>query len=239
VTNQRVARIGADGRLDLTEVLRKASLFEGLDEAHLLEVISRARRKRLEGNQTLFLEGDKAQGLYMVIQGRVKVFKMSPKGREQTLMIMGPGEPVGEVAVLSGEAYPASAETLEPSETLYIPRQAFLDLVTREPEVAMRLLAALSARLRSFASLIEDLSLRDVSERLAAHLLSLATEGSSEQTIDLKVSKTQLSAAVGTVPETLSRAFQQLSRAGAVETSGRRVHIKDRAILERLARVRW
>jgi CRP-like cAMP-binding protein len=239
VTNQHAARIGADGRLDLTEVLRKASLFEGLDEAHLLEVISRARRKRLEGNQTLFLEGDKAQGLYMVIQGRVKVFKMSPKGREQTLMIMGPGEPVGEVAVLSGEAYPASAETLEPSETLYIPRQAFLDLVTREPEVAMRLLAALSARLRSFASLIEDLSLRDVSERLAAHLLSLATEGSSEQTIDLKVSKTQLSAAVGTVPETLSRAFQQLSRAGAVETSGRRVHIKDRAILERLARVRW
>jgi CRP-like cAMP-binding protein len=239
VTNQHAARIGADGRLDLTEVLRKASLFEGLDEAHLLEVISRARRKRLEGNQTLFLEGDKAQGLYVVIQGRVKVFKMSPKGREQTLMIMGPGEPVGEVAVLSGEAYPASAETLEPSETLYIPRQAFLDLVTREPEVAMRLLAALSARLRSFASLIEDLSLRDVSERLAAHLLSLATEGSSEQTIDLKVSKTQLSAAVGTVPETLSRAFQQLSRAGAVETSGRRVHIKDRAILERLARVRW
>ena len=239
MTNQRAARTGADRRLDLTEVLRKASLFEGLDDAHLLEVISRARRRCLEGNQTLFLEGDKAQGLYMVIQGRVKVFKVSPKGREQTLMIMGPGELVGEVAVLSGEAYPASAETLEPSEALYIPRQAFLDLVTREPEVAMRLLSALSARLRSFASLIEDLSLRDVSERLAAYLLSLASEGSSEQTIDLKVSKTQLSAAVGTVPETLSRAFQRLSRAGAVETSGRRVHIKDRVILERLARVRW
>jgi CRP/FNR family transcriptional regulator, dissimilatory nitrate respiration regulator len=239
VTNQHATRISTDGRLDLAEVLRKASLFEGLDDAHLLEVISRARRKRLDGNQTLFLEGDRAQGLYMVIQGRVKVFKMSPKGREQTLMIMGPGEPVGEVAVLSGEAYPASAETLEPSETLYIPREAFLDLVTREPEVAMRLLSALSARLRSFASLIEDLSLRDVSERLAAYLLSLATEGSPEQTIDLKVSKTQLSATVGTVPETLSRAFQQLSRAGAAETSGRRVHIKDRAILERLARVRW
>ncbi len=105
----------------------------------------------------------------MVLAGRVKVFKLSPKGREQTLMIMGAGEPVGEVAVLSGEAYPASAETLEPSETFYIPRQAFLDLVSREPEVAMRLLAALSARLRSFTSLIEDLSLRDVAERLAGY----------------------------------------------------------------------
>ena len=126
-------------------------------------------------------------------------------------MIMGPGEPVGEVAVLSGEAYPASAETLEPSEALYIPRQAFLDLVSREPEVAMRLLSALSARLRSFASLIEDLSLREVAERLAAYLLSLATEGRATQTVELEVSKTQLSAAVGTVPETLSRAFQQLA----------------------------
>jgi CRP-like cAMP-binding protein len=142
------------------------------------------------------------------------------------------------VAVLSGEAYPASAETLEPSEVLYIPRQAFLDLVRREPEVAMRLLSALSGRLRSFASLIEDLSLKDVSERLAAHLLSLATVGSSTETVDLKESKTQLSAAVGTVPETLSRAFQQLARAGVVETSGRKVHIKDRALLEQLARAK-
>ena len=88
-------------------------------------------------------------------------------------MIMGSGEPVGEVAVLSGEAYPASAETLEPSETFYIPRQAFLDLVSREPEVAMRLLAALAARLRSFASLIEDLSLRDVC-RAAGRLSAVA-----------------------------------------------------------------
>jgi CRP-like cAMP-binding protein len=222
----------------MTEVLKQTSLFEGLDEAHLLELISRSRQRLFAGNQTLFLEGDRAQGLYVVLRGKVKVFKTSPKGREQTLMIMGPGEPVGEVAVLSGEAYPANAQTLEPSETLYVPRQAFLDMVSREPEIAMRLLSALSARLRSFASLIEDLSLRDVAERLAAYLLSLAADGGSEQTVDLGVSKTELSAAVGTVPETLSRAFQQLSRSGAVETQGRKVYIKDRALLERVARVK-
>lgn len=228
--------IGEQSELSL--VLRRANLFEGLDEAHLQELVSRGRRRCFGADQTVFLEGDRAEGLYVVISGRVKVFKLSAKGREQTLMIMGPGEPVGEVAVLSGEAYPASAETLERSEAFYIPRQAFLDLVGREPEVAMRLLSALSARLRSFASLIEDLSLRDVSERLAAHLLSLATKGEGEETVDLTVSKSQLSAAVGTVPETLSRAFQELARAGAVETSGRRVHIKDRALLERVARVK-
>jgi CRP-like cAMP-binding protein len=238
VASHQGVRAGASERSSLGEVLRRVSLFEGLDEPHLLELVSRARRKHFEGNQTLFLEGDQARGLYVVISGRVKVFKLSPKGREQTLMIMGPGEPVGEVAVLSGEAYPANAETLESSEALYIPRQAFLDLVSREPEVAMRLLSALSARLRSFASLIEDLSLRDVAERLAAYLLSVAPEGDSEQVVDLGVSKAQLSAAVGTVPETLSRAFQQLSRSGAVETRGRKVHIKDRVLLQRVAGVK-
>lgn len=222
----------------LADVLRRASLFEGLDDAHLEELVSRSRRRRYDARQTVFLEGDKAQGLYVVVSGRVKVFKTSPKGREQTLMMMGPGEPVGEVAVLSGESYPASAETLEPTEALYVPRQAFLDMVGREPEVAMRLLSALSARLRSFATLIEDLSLREVGERLAAYLLSLATEGRADEVVELDVSKTELSAAVGTVPETLSRAFQQLSRAGAVETQGRKVHIKDRKVLERMAGVK-
>ena len=223
---------------DVRPLLRQADLFEGLDDRHLGELVSRGRRRALDADQTVFLEGDRAGGLYVVLRGRVRVFKVSPKGREQTLMIMGPGDPVGEVAVLSGENYPASAETLEPSEVFYIPRQAFLDLVAREPEVALRLLSALSARLRAFASLIEDLSLRDVSQRLAAYLLSLATDTGGGQTLHLDLSKNQLSAAVGTVPETLSRAFQQLARAGALETSGRKVHIRDRRLLERVAGVR-
>ena len=217
---------------------RRGALFEGLDEIHIEELIRRGRRRRLDPGQTLFLQGDRAEGLYVVTDGRVKVFKTSPRGRGQTLMIMREGDPVGEVAVLSGEAYPASAEALEASEALFIPRQAFLDLVTREPEVAMRLLAALSARLRTFANLIEDLSLREVAERLATHLLTLAGEGDSGQVVDLTVSRTQLSAAVGTVPETLSRAFKQLSLSGAVETRGRKVHIKDRALLEKVARAK-
>lgn len=154
-------------------------------------------------------------------------------------MVMGPGEPVGEVAALSGEKFPAGAETLETTETFYMPRDAFIELIRSQPEVALRLLAALSARLRSFASLIEDLSLRGVTERLAAYLLSLVPEGEySAMTVDLGISKGELAATVGTVPETLSRAFKQLTRAGAVETKGRKVVIKDRALLERVARAR-
>jgi len=222
----------------LQRLLRQAGLFAGLDDVYLAELISRSRLRDFEVGQTMFLEGDRASGLFVITQGRVKVFKTSPKGREQILLILGPGEPVGEVAVLSGEAYPASSESIEPVSALYVPRQVFLDLIAREPEVAMRLLAALSARLRSFATLIEDLSLRDVAQRLAAHLLSLAEERADGQMVDLGVSKTQLSAAVGTVPETLSRAFQQLTRCGALETKGRHIRIKSRSVLEKVAGVK-
>jgi CRP/FNR family transcriptional regulator, dissimilatory nitrate respiration regulator len=221
---------------ELVGVLRQVSLFSGVDQAVLMEVVRRGRLRLFAGGQSIFIQGDPARGLHVIVHGRVKVFKSSPQGRAQTLMIMGPGEPVGEVAALSGDSYPASAETLETTETFYLPRDAFLELIRSQPEIALRLLAALSARLRTFATLIEDLSLKGVSERLAAYLLSLAP--GDAPTIELDISKTELAAAVGTVPETLSRAFQQLSRAGAVETKGRRVVIKDRRLLERVARAR-
>lgn len=223
-------------REELAGILQRASLFSGLDEDTLLEVVGRGRLRLFAAGQTLFLQGDPARGLHVIVHGRVKVFKSSRQGRAQTLMIMGSGEPIGEVAALSGESYPATAETLERTETFYMPRDSFLDLVRSQPEVALRLLAALSVRLRAFASLIEDLSLKGVSERLAAYLLSLEREGEAPEVVELKISKSELAATVGTVPETLSRAFQQLTRAEAVETKGRKVVIKDRALLERVAR---
>jgi CRP/FNR family transcriptional regulator, dissimilatory nitrate respiration regulator len=223
---------------ELIGVLRRGALFSGLDDPALLELVCRGRLRLFAGGQSVFHQGDLAQGLHVVVHGRIKVFRTSTRGREQTLMIMGPGEPVGEAAALSGENYPATAETLETTETFYIPRQAFMDLIRSQPEVALRLLAALSARLKTFASLIEDLSLKGVAERLAAYLLALASKTDQEGALELEVSKSELAAAVGTVPETLSRAFQQLTRAGAVETKGRRVVIKDQALLERVARAR-
>lgn len=219
-------------------VLQETSLFAGLDEGAILEVIRRGRLRLFAAGETIFLQGDPARGLHVLVHGRVKVFKTSPQGRAQTLMIMGPGEPVGEVAALAGGNYPACAESMEATETFYLPRDAFVDLIRSEPEVALRLIAALSSRLRAFASLIEDLSLKGVTERVAAHLLSLAPGEGSQETVQLGISKAELAATMGTVPETLSRAFQQLSRAGAIATKGRKIVIEDRALLNRIAQLR-
>jgi CRP/FNR family transcriptional regulator, dissimilatory nitrate respiration regulator len=235
-TDRERARTETTLQQELAGMLLQASLFSGLDDAGVLEVVRCGRLRLFAAGQTIFLQGDPARGLHVIVHGRAKVFKSSSQGRAQTLMIMGPGEPIGEVAALSGESYPATAETLETTETFYIPRDAFVELIRSQPEVALRLLAELSARLRAFASLIEDLSLKGVTERLAAYLLALASESGPGETLELGISKGELAAAVGTVPETLSRAFQQLRRAGAAETKGRRVVIKDRALLERVAR---
>ncbi len=233
----------ADRNQQLLALMSRSALLAGMGQEYLRELVARGIRRSFGSGQSVFRQGDPARGLYIVLRGRLKVFKLSPTGREQILMMMGPGEPVGEVAVLSGEAYPANAEAVEDSETLYVPREVFLELVKKEPELALRLLGALSARLRSFATLIEDLALKDVAQRLAAYLLTLAEAGSGAAEEDggrvsrvhLPLSKTQLSATVGTVPETLSRAFRQLGEAGIIEAQGRVVHIKDWVFLERLA----
>jgi CRP/FNR family transcriptional regulator, dissimilatory nitrate respiration regulator len=236
-TDQDRSRPANPLQRELIGILHQASLFSGLDDATVLEVVRRGRLRLFAPGQTIFVQGDPALGLHVVVHGRVKVYKSSPQGRAQTLMAMGPGETVGEVAALSGGEYPASAETVETTETFYIPRDAFVELIRSEPEVALRLLASLSSRLRAFVSLIEDLSLKGVTERLAGHLVTLAA-GETGRAVDLGVSRTELAATLGTVPETLSRAFQQLTRAGAIESRGRRVVILDRALLERLAQTR-
>ena len=210
-------------------------LFNGMDEDHVRTLEGRTRRIRLARGEALFLEGDVARGFYVVTLGRVKVYKSSPLGREQILHVVGPGESVGEVAMFSGDTFPATAEALVKTEAVFIPKQALLDMVTREPDVAMALLAGLSRRLREFARLIEDLSLRDVQDRLAAYLLYQSRDTPSAGALTLPLSKTQLASILGTVPETLSRAFQRLSKEGLVSVRGQTVQIKDRPALQKAA----
>ena len=211
------------------------ALFNAMDEDHVRTLERRTRRVRLARGEALFLEGDVARGFYVLTLGRVKVYKSSPLGREQILHLVGPGESVGEVAMFSGETFPATAEALVRTEAVFIPKQALLDMVTQEPDVAMALLAGLSRRLREFARLIEDLSLRDVQDRLAAYLLYQSRDDPSAGVLTLPLSKTQLASLLGTVPETLSRAFQRLSKEGLVSVRGQAVHIKDRPALQKVA----
>ena len=186
--------------------------------------------------EIIFSEGDEGNGFYVVISGKVKIFKLSSEGKEQILHIFGPGSPFGEVPVFSGEHFPAYAETLEESRILFIPRADFIDLITRNPLLALNMLAVLSRRLRTFTVLIENLSLKEVPGRLAVYLLFLSEQGKGIDDFTLDISKNQLASLLGTIPETLSRILSRMDREEFIKsTAPRHIKILDRKGLEELA----
>ena len=210
-------------------------MFRGLNEEQKNDLSTIALDKSFKRGRTIFSEGEPATGFYVVGSGRVKIFKISPDGKEQILHLFGPGEPFGEVPVFEGRSYPAHAVTLEESKVWFFPRQAFVDLIGRNPALALSMLAILSRRLRSFAKLVDDLSLKEVPGRLAAHLLYLSERQEGSDNVTLEVPKNQLAGMLGTIPETLSRILSKMTGQDLIRSEGKRITILDREGLENLA----
>ncbi|SDP09924.1 Crp/Fnr family transcriptional regulator [Desulforhopalus singaporensis] len=207
--------------------IENSGFFAGLPSSQIDELAAIAIEKTYQRGETIFFEGDISVGFYMVAEGRVKIFKISPSGKEHILHIFGAGEPFGEVPVFHGKPFPATAEALQNSRTLFFPRKEFVALVERNPAIALNMLAVLSMRLRRFATQIENLSLKEVPARLASYLLYLSEEQGSEESVTLDISKGQLASLLGTIPETLSRIFSRMSTEGLIAVEGRQIHLLD------------
>ena len=211
-------------------------LFQDLPQKDLKDLTAIVIDQVFKRAQIIFSEGDEGKGFYVVISGRVKIFKLSPEGKEQILHIFGPGEPFGEVPVFAGKCFPANAEAIEKSRLFYFPRDAFFDLINKSPSLAMNMLAVLSKRLHQFTALIEDLSLKEVPGRLAAYLIYLSEQQKSTDDLTLDISKSQLASLLGTIPETLSRILARMTREAIIESDGQRhIRILDLKLLEKLA----
>lgn len=222
--------------MELIKQIAGIHLFKDLPDAHLDELAMILADQVFKKGQLIFSEGDAATGFYVVIAGRVKIFKLSVEGKEQILHIFGPGAPIGEVAVFEGKRFPAHAESLEDSRLFFFPRNAFLRLINDNPSIALHMLAVLSRRLRHFAALIDDLSLKEVPARLAAYLLYLSETQKRADNLSLDISKGQLSSLLGTIPVTLSRILTKMSDAGLIRSIGvRGIQILDRQGLRDLA----
>jgi len=210
------------------DIIKSTSLFEGLSGEEVETISKLIFEKKYGKGEMIFFEGDEADGFYIVSSGQIKVFKMNPMGKEHILHIFGPGEPVGEVPVFSKQPFPANAEALVKSSTLFFPRKDFVALIENNPSIALNMLAVLSRRLRQFATQIENLSLKEVPARLAGYLLYIAKEQKNEGVVQLPVSKGQLASLLGTIPETLSRIFARMSDEGLIQVEGRSITILDR-----------
>ena len=217
------------------DFLAKNPLFQGLPELQVDKLARIVTEHSFAGGQTIFAEGDKADGFYIVVTGRVKIYKLSPEGKEQILHVIEPGEPFAEVAMFSGGTLPAHAEALRESRIIFIPRAAFMALIREDPSLAMNMFGTLSIRLKRFTSLIEDLSLKEVPQRLAAYLLYLSDGKDNQENFELTISKGQLASLLGTIPETLSRILKKMVDQGCIAMKGRTIEMRDREMLEALA----
>ena len=221
----------------ISRVLSITPLFKGLSE-HDLDEISRITIDRpYNRGESIFMEGDEADGFYIVADGQVKIFKTSVEGKEQILHIYGPGNPFGEVPVFSGSRFPANAQALVKSQILFLPRNAFVRLIAEHPSLSMNMLGELSMRLRQFTVQIENLSLKEVPSRLASYLIVLAKEQEHEDRVTLTISKGQLASLLGTIPETLSRIFAKMSAQQLIRVEGKEIYLLDPLGLEDLSTV--
>ena len=228
---------------DWADWLQTTMIFHGLARSQVLRLCQIAQPQTWQKDELIFKQGSPATGFFVVKTGRIKVFKVSPMGKEQILNIFEPGDNFAEVAALDGQPFPASAAALDRVELIFFPRQAFLALLRQDPDIAISLLVSLSQHSRHLVSVIEDLSFKDVPQRLAAYLLNLCNVSSqksrdrspSTNFVTLDVTKTQLAAALGTIPATLSRAFYRLSSEGLIAVNGSQIEVLDRDRLQEVS----
>jgi CRP/FNR family transcriptional regulator len=217
------------------DVIARIPLFSGLNRGQLAHFLGIALEKSFGRGELIFCEDDEGNGFYVILSGTVKIFKLSPDGKEHILHIFTAGQTFGEVPVFAGEHFPANAEALHETRALFFPRSAFVALLEKNPALSLKLLADLSLKLRQFTVQIENLSLKEIPARLATYLLYLVEEQGRDDQVTLSISKGQLASLLGTIPETLSRIFAKLSSQQLIQVEGRKIILLDAAGLKELS----
>ena len=208
--------------------------FARLDHRVMQEIATRAYRRIYQPGELLSLEGEPCTVVHVVIEGTVRIYKVSLEGREQVMDRLGPGRMFHLVPVFDGGGNPASADAATRVAVLVFPRDEFLDIVATHSSVALAILRDFAERLRHFTGLIEDLSLRTATGRLAKLLLEQAGVGDEAPR---RLTQQEMAAHLGTVREVVGRALARFQRDGLVRLERHRIIIVDREGLRKIATV--
>jgi CRP/FNR family transcriptional regulator, dissimilatory nitrate respiration regulator len=215
-------------------VVRGLPLFQGMSDHVLAHLLGGGLVRSYERRTLLFLQGEEASRLFVVLDGAVRLFRSTADGQDSTIALLGPGESLAEAAIFDGGRYPVNACVAEPGRLLVVPAASFLARLRENPDLALNLLAAMSRHLRRLVAKIEQLSSYSALERVTEFLLRLCPADQGGVEIALPQDKVLIAARLNMQPETLSRALARL-RAHGVTTVGSRVIIADVERLRRLA----
>lgn len=227
--------------IDLPEMLRKTPMFSNLPPGDLDRIASISSVRHFARRASVFREGDRADGFFVVASGSVKLFKLSEDGKEQILHILEAGQSFAEATIFEAGVYPANAEALRDSDLLFLPKRPFIELLEKNPKMALRVLGSLSKWLKRMTDLVENLALRDVEARLV-FFVSEEMKGQGLPLTDgavyeIPVSKNVLASRLGTVPETFSRTLKKLQEEGKIRVKGNQIRIlKAESLFGALAR---
>jgi CRP/FNR family transcriptional regulator len=220
-----------DSDPSIADVLKGTALFSALSDAELESLATRTLIRSYVSGELIFSEGEPCAGLYIVSRGRVRIFKISPSGREQVLALEGPRSSVAELPVFDGGPYPASGAAVAPSELLFISRQDFRALCLEYPEISLKILQVAGARLRRLVGIIEELSFTTVRHRLISWILRQAKSQEGLRFM-LNASHQELAAQIGTVRELVSRNLARLQAQEFIGINGHEVTILNLEDLE-------
>ena len=216
------------------ESLKNCLLCHDLDERELSALAAIASPRTLSAGELLFLQGDPVTGVYVLLEGSVRIYKCSPEGKEYTLHYIRPGQMFAEATLFRGDGYPANCVAVEDSLVVLFPKASFVELLQKSPSASLKMIAALSSFVRDLNQQVEDLSLREVSGRLAAYLLRLS-EASSSDCFELDISKSELARKLGTISETLSRNLRKLKDIRVISGDGKVITVLNRTHLREIA----
>ncbi|MGB7758808.1 MAG: Crp/Fnr family transcriptional regulator [Bryobacteraceae bacterium] len=219
----------AESRADYRRTLAKVAILSGLTDSELQFLAERAVPRQFAPGEMVFGEGEPCAGLCIVERGNIRIFKSSSGGREQVLSIDGPGSSVAEVPVFDGGSYPASGAAVDHATLLFVGKRDFQALCLAHPEVALKVLRVVGARLRRLVGIIEELSFTTVRHRLASFLLHLAQREGTASVAGVEFSlpgtNQGLASQLGTVRELVSRNLSRLQAEGLLKLEGRRAVI--------------
>ncbi len=214
------------------KVLRGNLYFDDLPETLLMQIVSKMQLREFERGDTLFWEGDPCPGLHILEQGSVRLYSISPQGRQYTLRVLGEGETFNEVPAFDGGMNPVNVEALEQGRVWVIDAAMLLGLVKAHPQFALKVLNNFAGNLRNMVRKVSEMAFYQVTHRLAR----LIDEREGDLREGPPWTQEQMAAQLGTVREVVSRSLKELERSGAIRVEERRIHITDRAALEQWTR---
>jgi len=206
-------------------------LFAGLTETEIQALGQRAVERRFAADEMLFWEGEPCAGIFLIVQGSVKIFKTSPGGREMMLALESAPSTVAELPLFDGGPYPASVRAVGPVVSLFVNKTDFQQVCRQYPDVGLKLLAVVGRRLRHLVGVVEAMTFGSVTQRLARLILDASQEAGSDS-FDIPLTHQELASRLGTVREVVSRNLARFRGQGFIRVDGRQIEILDRAGLQ-------